>query len=604
MVEPRKTEKIKTKSSEGKKTKTSSKNNTANKDKSIRSKTTKNNNSTKRQKGGNIDNCSYSRYKDEKGFCPDDFGRYDKVETFKLNITDNQNDKHSPLEQIPEKISVILTEKNVRKNVRLDSKNYHQAVLSTEAFEGLNDNDKVTFLNSYKFWDYCFIDTNYMNSTYNVMIMPPSVIMLRGIEATCDTVKAPHNVEDKYQQLPCWFSDMENASIYSKDKGHVWCYTSIRPLILFELTDQKSLETLFNTITEKGDKVYDEVTRYDQFSDEMKRISSPQNAEVEALKEAIIDCLLILPDNTPFLDKALDAIEEIDVYDETSKILQTIQSTVDRIGTIVEQLKTQKNQLLQKYANSLDIIKATTGITIDTKTQYSMIKGINIKYVEKPGDLWNNKSTINRVSYHPFDFKLVEIIKEHLPWCDGYYGRKVCSTYHKYFHREVCIFGTHGKMKLMRSINPCKPINAQKGGSIETNTFTNTFIRNSDKTSTNNSTYVENLKSINNNTNSKKIYSTMSQQKTFVSNKDQNVAKNVTRKMTNPLSWNYNPSVNVDVLTYSYSMVDNSMFYNKLAELYYDNIIMDFQKSYLCNHQKVDKSTFQTISLDDTNIKQ
>lgn len=600
MVEPRKTAKTKTKSTEGKKTnkvKPSSKNQTTNKDKSTnRSK----NNTTKRQKGGN--NCPNSiRYPDEYGTCPDEIGRYDKVETYKLNITDNQNDKHSPLEQIPEKISVILTEKNVRKNVRLYSKNYHQGALSTEAFEGLNDNDKVTFLNSYKFWDYCFIDTNYMNSTYNVMIMPPSVIMFRGIEATCDAVKAPHNVQDKYQQLPCWFSDMENASIYSKDEGHVWCYTSIRPLILFELTDPKSLQTLYNTIVTKGSNIHNEVTRYDQFSDEMKRISSPQNAEVEALKEAIIDCLLILPDNTPFLDKALDAIDEINVYDETSKILQTIQSTVDRVATIVEQLKTQKNQLLQKYSSSLDIIKATTGISIDAKTQYSMIKGINIKYEIRDEDKWNNKSTINRLSYHPFDFKLVEIIKEHLPWCDGYYGRKVCSTYHKYFHREVCIFGTHGKMKLMRSINPCKPINAQKGGSNESNTF----IRNSDQTSTNNRTYVENLKSIINNTNSKKLNSTMSQQKSFVSNKDQNVvAKNVTRKMTNPLSWNYNPSVNVDVLSYSYSMVDNSMFYNKLAELHYNNIIMDFQKSYLCNPQKVDLSTFQTISLDDTNIKQ
>ena len=578
----------------GKQEKTSSKSTTANKDKSTnRSKTTKKSItvkqkiSTKLQKGG--DTCSNGRYRDENGICPDEYGRYDKVVTLKLDITDNQNDKQSPLEQIPEKISKVL----LGKNVQLYTKNYHQAAISTEAFEGLNDTDKTTFLTSYKFWEYCFIDTNYMNSSFNVMIMPPSVLLLRGIDATCDAIKAPHTVEDKFQQLPCWFSDIENASIYSKDNGHVWCYTSIRPLILFELTDSKSLQTLYNIIVQKGKKINDEIIKYDTFSTKMKQISSKQSANVETLKNDIIDCFLILPDNTPFLDEALDIIDAIDENIETSKILLTIQTTVNQVNTILQQLKIHKNQQLQKYSNSLDIIKATTGITIDAEKQYSLITGINLKYEQKDTDLWNNKNTINRISYHSFDFKLVEIIKEHIPWCDGYYGRKICSTYHKYFHREVCIFGTHGKMKLMRTINPCKTPNSQNGGNENANTNTYTNNRISDQIPRNTPTFVKNLNGYTNNQRNTPL-----QRNTNVVPKP-NIQS---RKMTTPLSFNFDSSVNVDTLSYGYSMVNNSMYYNKLAELHYENVIMDFQKSYLCNPQFVDRSKFEPITLVDANV--
>lgn len=570
----------------GKQEKTSIKSTTATKDKSTnRSKTTKKNNtekhkiSTKRQKGG--DDCPI--YRDENGICPDKYGRYDTVVTLKLDITDNQNDKQSPLEQIPEKLSKVLLGKNVRNSVI----NYNQATISKNDFEGYNDTDKETFLHSYKFWEYCFIDTNYMKSTYSVMIMPPNVLLLRGIDATCDAIKAPHTVQDKYQQLPCWFSDMKSASRYATEKGHIWCYSSIRPLILFELTDPKSLETLYNTIVMKGANIHNELKKYENFSTAMKAISSTQSVDVETLKNEIIKCFSNLPEDTPFIKDAIDVIAKINIRTETVIILQTIQNNVNQVNTILKQLTVQKKQLLQKYTNSLDIIKAATGITIDAEKQYSMIKAINKKYVNVQQDSWNNNYTINRVSYHTFDFKLVEIIKEHIPWCDGYYGRKICSTYHTIFHREVCIFGTHGKMKLMRTILPCKTPNSQNGGN------TNTNNRISDQIPRNIFPSEKNLIGINNNQNNTPLQRNIT-----------NVVPKpniVSRKMTTPLSWNFDPSVTVDVLSYDYSMVDSSMIYNKLAELHYENVIMDFQRSYLCP-QYVDESKFEPITLVDTNV--
>jgi hypothetical protein len=60
--------------------------------------------------------------------------------------------------------------------------------------------------------------------------------------------------------------------------------------------------------------------------------------------------------------------------------------------------------------------------------------------------------TLNRTSYIFIDNFLVRGIRFLIPSTDGYYGKRVKSSFHKNFHEEICIFSTFKVIERIRTI--------------------------------------------------------------------------------------------------------------------------------------------------------
>lgn len=507
---------------------------------------------TKRQKGGDVTN-------DIVKSC------------VQLNIVDN-NENESPLEQISAKVKVQKTVENYQ---------------------------------DYKFWENCCICENYMTSGYNVLIMTPNVLLFRGMKTPCDKIYDPHSVKDVFQQRPSWYSDYNTANVYAEDM--VWCYTPIRPLVLFELTNYDDVKKLYDSIFSKALSAKELATfceEYEKQYNKLANIIQFKNTNVTASPEEIemVKQLLTFLENSPestdtyriYVDYAISECKNII---EDNKFEKDCEANMDYLHFLLSPLRTTSIDIAKKCVKSLEILSGTTGVSCSIEEQFrhlgneDLIENNKLEYSK-----WNvaeGNDVLNRVSFHDTDFKLVEILREHLPWCDGYYGREVRSTAHELFNREVCIFGSHGKLKLMRSIKLCT---SQAGGSVAKKISKKSLKGGDDNVvsytrdqymSPNNGVFIKNLNANSNKnvSNTKpKAMSKNSQVQQVYSNL-RNMSQNIqVEKIIVPPK----PPVRNQIH-------QSSMAYNDKVGLEYDRVIMDFHKSYLCNPTSDKKNSSSNV---------
>lgn len=123
--------------------------------------------------------------------------------------------------------------------------------------------------------------------------------------------------------------------------------------------------------------------------------------------------------------------------------------------TLFEKIKNLHNTTRNdvKYARQMLLLSKTLGIGTHIGIQHKLLKDEGKLYTPKnPNRIFSGidpqhtSTIIKRISYMDLDKILVEILREHFPFVDGYYGREVHSPMHIKFHREVCIFGANGKL--------------------------------------------------------------------------------------------------------------------------------------------------------------
>lgn len=509
--------------------------------------------STKRQKGGD--------------------GFDDEVKTCNNLKIHDKDENRSPLEQINDVLYKLPA-----KAVPMTVEEYEQ----------------------YKFWEDCHIGENYMGSGYNVLVMTPDVLLFRGMKAPCDTIYDPHSVKDVFQQKPSWYSDYNTANVYAENM--IWCYTPIRPLVLFELTNYNDVKKLYDFLYDKCKSAKEFVTSCDEYIKIYNKlvyianiINVNTSTKAIVLVHELLSCLEKFPKSTDFhqtyVDYAITECENIIIDQKFDDNFNTNETNMDYLNSLLPPLRTASVEMAKKYIKSLEIISGTTGVSCSIEEQFKYLGNGDEDLIAKNKEIYEDwkvstdTDVLNRVSYHDTDFKLVEILRENLPWCDGYYGRETRSTAHNIFHREVCIFGSHGKLKLMRSIKLCTPKeNLSVGGSVPKTKSKKTKLKGGDDNvvsytrdqymSPNNGVFIKNLNANNNKNVSNTKPNTMSkntrdqQANTNITNMPQNIQV-VERKVAPK------PPVRNQVH-------QSSMSYNDAVGLEYDRVIMDFHKSYLC----------------------
>ena len=447
----------------------------------------------------------------------------------------------------------------------------------------------------YRFWDDCRIGKKYMGSEYNVLVMTPGVLLFRGMKTPCDMIYDPHSVNDVFQQKPSWYSDYITAKLYAENM--IWCYTPIRPLVLFELTNYEDVKNLYDSIYNKCRSASKLVASCDNYKNIYNKFVNVVNTKnVNTSPEAIdivhelLSCLEQFPKSTDYHGTYVNyAIMECNLiiyekkFDDNFNISAT---NMDYLNSLLPTLKTTSVDVAKKYIKSLEIISGTTGVSCSIEDQFKylghedLIEENKLEYIK--WNVTNGKNVLNRVSYHDTDFALVEILREHLPWCDGYFGRETRSTAHDIFHREVCMFGSHGKLKLVRSKKLCSTKeNLSVGGSDPKTKLKKCKKSNMKGGEDNDVVVIDQNISQNNSKLTKKLNVTnITRPNTMFENTQvQQVNENLVNMSQNiqvvERKSPPKPPIRNEVHT-------SSMSYNEVVGLEYDRVIMDFQKSYLC----------------------
>ncbi len=99
---------------------------------------------------------------------------------------------------------------------------------------------------------------DFMASNWNFVVLPQNTIMFKGVETVskCKDVHSPFSVYDMYQTTNSWMSDIETASLYSPNK--IFTYITNRPLVLFDITDFKSVNRMFSILLKKRATLVDQ----------------------------------------------------------------------------------------------------------------------------------------------------------------------------------------------------------------------------------------------------------------------------------------------------------------------------------------------------------
>lgn len=141
-------------------------------------------------------------------------------------------------------------------------------------------------------------------------------------------------------------------------------------------------------------------------------------------------------------------------------LVELIYSKIEK----VDSRSTEYHLLKSKYDEQLCVIAKATGCGLSSTAHRKLL---NIPINQYKVDAYMNlpASTIKRVSFTDIDACLADIIKEHIPFVDGYYGREIDSPFHDVFHEEVCIFGSNGKLtKNYKDVRLCKNAYDTTGG--------------------------------------------------------------------------------------------------------------------------------------------
>ena len=263
-----------------------------------------------------------------------------------------------------------------------------------------NNRDEVI---NYNFELYCGLMKKCMNSNFNIVHVPANVYFFKGFnQRDCDLVRPPNSVDDQHQQRAMWMSTYEVALRYSHN---ILCYKTIRPLLLFELTDVDNLMALIELIRQKN-------------------------------------------------EASSKFIQSNSVQDDMDPLPLPLTDTQRRAQIHKQSMIDTHKAKCKKYLEQTKTVLYTTGIHCTLEEQVNIFPyEICDPRLYNSDSKFNNRFTLNRISFFELDLLLSEILREHLPWADGYYG---CSTETSSpsspsgrFHKEVCIFGSNGRCRLM-----------------------------------------------------------------------------------------------------------------------------------------------------------
>jgi hypothetical protein len=239
----------------------------------------------------------------------------------------------------------------------------------------------------YEFWNKCIMHTNYLSSGNSVLLVPTGTLFFKGIpDVECENIKRPNHIDDKFQHKPMWMSTFKTARTYSPNK--IWAYKTKRPLVLLNITVPHNIHLLLKQIDDK--------------------------------KQAALIKLLSM-------DSKLSPEENVVYMREYTNMC--------------------------KYEEYKKVIKIATGYGVTLSEQQDILRARGVKvnetrFIDSQSNGHDQANVLNRVSYFDIDAELVEILKEEYPFLDGYYGGEIISTFHRLFHREVCIFGSNGKLAI------------------------------------------------------------------------------------------------------------------------------------------------------------
>ena len=294
--------------------------------------------------------------------------------------------------------------------------------------------------------------------TLYFMRLPEGAYLYRGHKyLSCEQVNNPNDPNCKACKNDTWFSDYATARFYgseinpyidfSKDKGlgiledniprYTWVYQTKRPLLLINFLDKRNLDVIVDILIKKI-----EAAKENGLENEIDFSGyGTNNNSTKSRKRSRTN-------NSNQIAKRLKLNDSVDIL--TMK---------DYLGTIIDTTGYKLNKEV--------IDKIWTGKYNDHQRERYLRKkesrnppDSNPEELALVSEEFGDQTSLFRDSLRHLDSKILTILKFCFPSIDfdGYYSPKYQSAIHTnekyckdkiryYFHRELALFGTQGRVK-------------------------------------------------------------------------------------------------------------------------------------------------------------